>query len=67
MNPKNYCLLSGVIFGVVALAHLCRLFLHWPITLGSWQAPMWISVPGLIVPGALSVWGLRLGLGKSHA
>lgn len=60
MKPKAYFLVSGLIFFVVAGAHLSRLVQRWDISLGSWHAPYWASVPGLLIPGLLAVWGFRL-------
>lgn len=56
---RNYLLISGIVFGIVALVHADRLIEKWPIQLGSWNVPMWISVVGLIGTGALSYWALR--------
>jgi hypothetical protein len=60
MNGRPYFLITASIFCIVATVHLARLALHFPLVVGSWSAPMWISVPGLLVPGALCVWGFRL-------
>jgi hypothetical protein len=59
MNVKSYCLISGLIFGIVAAAHLCRLFAGWKIVLGGSDIPMWVSVPGLIVPALLCFWAFK--------
>jgi hypothetical protein len=32
----------------------------WPIVIGSWTAPMWVSWIGLVAGGGLSYFGLRL-------
>jgi|RhiMethySRZTD1v2_1073278.scaffolds.fasta_scaffold170162_5 hypothetical protein len=63
MNPRTYLVISGVIFLVVALAHLSRLFLGWEISFGGEPVPRWMSVPGLILPGLLSAWAFRLAAG----
>ena len=60
MNERPYLLITASIFGVLAVAHFTRLLLHWPIVLGGWSVPVWISLPGLLVPGALAWWGFRL-------
>ena len=61
MSAKRYCILSGVLFGLIALAHLLRLVNQTPAQLGSWTVPFWLSWLGLIVPGFLCIWALRLG------
>jgi hypothetical protein len=60
MNKKTFCAMTGVIFAVVALVHLLRLYFGWPVLIGDWSVPMWLSWFGLIVTGALSVAGLSL-------
>jgi hypothetical protein len=57
---RTYLVVSGVIFGAVALAHILRLSLGWPVELAGWAVPLWFSWLGLLVAGALCVWGLRL-------
>lgn len=57
---KPYHIVTGTLFGIVALVHLLRLINQWPLILGSWSAPMSISWAGLIVTGCLCVWSFRL-------
>lgn len=61
MTGKLYFILSGGLFGLIALVHLLRLVNQTPAQLGSWTVPFWLSWLALIVPGFLCVWGLRLG------
>ena len=44
-----------VVFALVATAHLLRLVCHTEVSIGGAVIPMWASVLGLIVPGALAV------------
>jgi hypothetical protein len=60
MNARTYLLITASIFGILAAAHLARLVFHFPIVLGSWSVPMWISILGVIVPGFFSWSGYRL-------
>jgi hypothetical protein len=32
---------AGVIFAVVALFHLVRIFMEWTVIIGDWSIPMW--------------------------
>ena len=57
---RAYLLISGVIFGVVAIFHGLRLFLDWPAQVGGWAIPLWVSWIGILVAGALCVWAFRL-------
>jgi hypothetical protein len=62
MNQKAYFLVCGVVFFAVAAAHLTRLIDGWDVVVDGWDAPYWISIPGLVVPGLLSAWGFVLAL-----
>jgi hypothetical protein len=57
---RTYLVVSGVIFGAVALMHILRLSLNWQAEVAGWSVPLWISWLGLGVAGALCAWGLRL-------
>jgi hypothetical protein len=57
---RAYLQISGALFGLIALAHLLRLFRHWPIDLAGHMVPMWASGLGLVLAGGLSIWALRL-------
>jgi hypothetical protein len=61
MTHKTFALLSGIIFIIVAVVHLFRLVQGWDITIAGWLVPMWVSWVGLIIPGILGYFGLRLG------
>ena len=60
MNSKAYFVISGTIFGLVALAHLLRVVYQTPIHVGTWAFPMWLSWVGFVLAGVLSVWAFRL-------
>jgi len=62
MNQKMYFLACSTVFFVVAVAHLARLIFGWEITIAGWDAPHWVSIPGLVIPGVLSAWGFVLAL-----
>ena len=60
MNQRTFVLLAGVVFAVVALAHLLRIFMGWPIVIDNWTVPMWLSWIALVIAGGLSCFGLSL-------
>jgi hypothetical protein len=60
MNRKTFALLAGIIFTLVALFHLVRIFEDWPIIIEDWSVPKWLSWIGLIVAGGLALLGFRL-------
>ena len=57
---KPYHIITGILFGIVALVHLFRLINQWPLTLGPWSVSMSISWIGLIVTGCLCIWSFSL-------
>lgn len=60
MNSKDYFLVSGVIFGVVAFMHLFRAVNHTVLIMGSWHVPMLFSWLAIIGAGFLSYQGFLL-------
>ena len=60
MNQRTYCLICGIVFLVVAVAHLTRLIMGCEVLVAGWPVPLWISFPGLIISGFLSAWGFVL-------
>ena len=57
---RAYIQVTGVVFGVVALAHVVRLVLDWPVQVAGWVVPIWISWIGILIAGALCVWAFRV-------
>jgi hypothetical protein len=64
---RAYLVVSGVLFGAVALAHLLRLIYGWPVQIGAEVVPPWISVIGLVVAGGLCVWAFAVARGVRGA
>lgn len=60
MGHKRYCVVSGVLFALVALAHLLRILNGTAIHIDAMAVPMLASWVGFIVPAALAVWALRI-------
>ena len=57
---RAYLQTSGALFGIMAAAHLLRLFRHWPIDFAGQLIPLWTSWVGLLLAGGLCIWALRL-------
>jgi hypothetical protein len=51
---------AGVVFAVVAVLHLLRIYMNWPVVIADWSVPMWVSWVGLVIAGGLAFFGLRL-------
>ena len=58
MEQRTFAVTAGVVFALVALAHLVRIYFGWPIVIGSWSMPMWASWAALVVAGGLAYLGL---------
>jgi hypothetical protein len=52
---RIYAVISGLIFAFVSLGHLLRLVFAWPITVGPYTVPLWLSWIGMFVAAALAV------------
>jgi hypothetical protein len=46
--------LAIAIFILIAVMHLMRLVFGWEVTLNALVIPMWVSVLGLLIAGALA-------------
>jgi hypothetical protein len=57
MDQKTFSVTAGVIFALVALAHLVRIYFGRPIVISSWSIPMWASWAALVVAGGLAYFG----------
>ena len=59
MSQKAFSLVAGLIFLLVAVAHLLRLLLRWSVILNGWTVPMWVSLIAFVVAAFLAFEGLR--------
>ena len=55
MNSR-YVVVSGVIFGFMALAQLFRAVTQVPVQIGGAEIPVWASWVALVVAGSMSAW-----------
>lgn len=46
--------IAVVLLSMVAVAHLLRMIFGLEVLVGTWPAPMWISLLGVLVPGGLA-------------
>jgi hypothetical protein len=60
MDQKAFSIAAGVVFAVVALFHLVRIYMGWSVIIGDWSVPMWMSWIGLVIAGGLAFFGLSL-------
>ena len=57
MGNRPYTLIAAIIFGIMALAHVLRLFMKFQVVVGTHPLPMWASIVAIGITGLLS-WGL---------
>lgn len=60
MDHKKYCVVSGTLFALVALAHLLRIVADMPVQVDDFAIPMWVSWIATIVPAGLAFWAFRI-------
>ena len=60
IREKTFLYIVGIIFGVVAIAHLLRVFLGADLIIFEWHAPLWISWIGTAVGAFLSYMSFHL-------
>jgi lipopolysaccharide export LptBFGC system permease protein LptF len=54
-RTRPFTLIAAIIFGIMALLHIYRLFTHFQIIAGSHSIPEWVSIVAILVTGALSI------------
>ena len=46
---------AATVFAIVTFVHALRLANGWPVEIGTWSFPMWLSWVGILLAGSLSV------------
>ncbi len=64
MGHKQYCVVSGVFFSLVALGHLLRIVYGMSIQVDDYVVPMFVSWVALVVPAGLAFWAFRVSRGS---
>ncbi|MEK6892006.1 MAG: hypothetical protein AABX25_02360 [Nanoarchaeota archaeon] len=54
MDKNKSLKLASFVFGLVALVHLLRSIFSWPVSIGTFNIPVYFSYFGLVVVGYLS-------------
>ena len=55
----KYVVVSGALFGVVAVLQAVRALNQWPLRVGPLDIPVWASWIGMVVAGSLCAWAFR--------
>ena len=56
---SKYNLVSGVIFGIIAVGQALRAFNQLPVNVGSFEVPVMASWVAALVMGGLCIWAFR--------
>jgi hypothetical protein len=56
----KYTIVSGVVFGLIALMQLVRAISQLPVQIGAYDVPVLLSWIAAMVAAALSVWAFSL-------
>jgi len=57
--PSKYAVVSGALFGAIAVLQAVRALYQWPVNVGSVDIPVWASWVAMVVAGGLCVWAFR--------
>ena len=56
---RSYALVSGMFLAIVAVAHLVRAVLGWPMLIADLTVPVWASTAAFVFTAGLALWGFR--------
>lgn len=60
MSQKNFALIAGVLFSLIAVLHLMRIVYGWEARINGGNLPMWVSWIALAVAACLGYQGITL-------
>jgi hypothetical protein len=60
MTQRSFCLITSILFLLMALLHAVRLLQGWQVTIGGAVVPIWVSWIGLAIAGFLAYEGFLL-------
>jgi hypothetical protein len=56
---RRYAQVSGTFFAVIAVAHLVRVLMGWPLQLADLTIPAWASIGGFLFTAGFALWAFR--------
>ena len=60
MNQKTYFAVTTLIFVIIAVLHLTRIFTGWEASMGGWTVPRWVSWVAFVGSSLLAYSGFNL-------
>jgi hypothetical protein len=67
MERSGYQTISGVVFGLIAIAQTIRATMQVPVQVGTTSIPVWASWVAVLVAGSLCVWAFRSSAERPRA
>jgi hypothetical protein len=58
---SKYPVVSGALFGVIAVLQAVRALYQWPVQVAGVDVPVWVSWVAVVAAGGLCVWAFRAG------
>lgn len=55
----KYVVVSGAIFGLIAVVHAARALYQWPVLVAGEDIPLWVSWLAVVISGGLCAWAFR--------
>ena len=52
---RPFTTIAALIFALMALVHVYRLFTHFQVTAGSHSIPEWVSIVAIVIAGGLAI------------
>lgn len=65
MSKQAPLVVSGLLFGFFALAHIYRLMFGVAVTFNTVIVPLWVSIVIIVVAGLLSIWMFSAAFNKA--
>lgn len=56
---SRYAVVSGLVFGIIAVGQFTRALNQWPVQIADFEVPVWVSWVAVLVAGGLSAWAFR--------
>lgn len=56
---NKYIVVSGAVFGAVAVLQAVRALNQWPMFVGTFEIPIWASWLAMVVAGSLCAWAFK--------